>query len=149
MINSKDINILIRWLEIKKENGKDVGFLEQLKCDIDHSALLQRLLEGKEPTEETPPRSYSHPNYDLIEYGFSCPLEVWEDVAFNVFGTDQPCVVIDQFPWRLVEKLGQDNFIVKYDGNENLYRVFITGTREGFEEGSSMSKLWRLELYTK
>lgn len=63
--------IFKRWLEIRlKWQGEKyeyfdtrLPFTAQLIADIDHSSLLQRLLEGKEPLPEPPPLKYSYPDY--------------------------------------------------------------------------------------
>ena len=58
-----------RWLEIREkfeDRAKDRGF-SQLRADIDHSALLHRLLEGKEPLPEPPPLKNSYPDYNSVE----------------------------------------------------------------------------------
>jgi len=60
------------WLKIR---GKPDD--AQLCADIDHSALLARLLDGKEPLPAPPPRAFSYPWYDLIESGKGDAMEVW------------------------------------------------------------------------
>jgi hypothetical protein len=39
----------------------------QLAADAEHSALLIRLFEGKEPLPSPPPLQHSYPDYDAVE----------------------------------------------------------------------------------
>ena len=74
-----DFKCLIKWLEIREANGIKLPIsITQLAADIDHSALLIRLLEGKKPLEKAPPKTFSYPNYQMIENGKYNPLEVWK-----------------------------------------------------------------------
>lgn len=56
-----------RWLELRISHQKGYDFnnynLHQLIADIDHSALLNRLLNGKEPLPFPPPVQNSYPVY--------------------------------------------------------------------------------------
>ena len=69
---------------------------QQLLADIDHSALLPRLLDGKEALEKAPPRAYSYPWYSLVEDGkVEGGFEVYEEAD-----SEQPkVIVIAQAPW--------------------------------------------------
>ena len=63
------IGCLLRWLEIRTENGKPFPqSAAQLSVDIDHSSLLSRLLSGKEPLPEPPPLRYGYPDYPDQEF---------------------------------------------------------------------------------
>ena len=58
------VECLLRWLEIRQQEGKPFPIsLFNLKADIDHSALLQRLLAGKEPLPHPPLLKHSYPDY--------------------------------------------------------------------------------------
>ena len=66
-----------RWLGIKfkwegsnfgqsgqpGDRWKDIPQIGALIPDADHSALLWRLLEGKEPLPEPPPLKHAYPDY--------------------------------------------------------------------------------------
>lgn len=64
------------WLVIRLEwdrerltallNG-NMPIVYQLLADVDHSALLHRLLSGKPPLPTPPPRRYSYPDYESGE----------------------------------------------------------------------------------
>lgn len=147
MTISKDLDALVKWLEIREKNGYEFpSSLMQLICDMEHSALLQRLLNGKQPTEERPPKSFSYPNYGLVDTGISYPMTVFED---NHLG--ETSIVIDQSPWTLIEKLEEDSYVVQYEDNKQLYKVYCTGKRSNTLEfdSDSFSKLWALEKYYK
>lgn len=106
---SKEINIFFRWLEIREENGYPrTTTLNQLKADADHSSLLKRLLRGEDPLPEAPPRAYSYPWCGLIRDGKASPFEVSES------GMVPGKLVIEQSLWEIIEKLGEDSWIVTY-----------------------------------
>jgi hypothetical protein len=48
-----------QWLEIKNRRT----LRETTAADVDHSALLRRLLAGKEPLPEPPPLKNGYPDY--------------------------------------------------------------------------------------
>lgn len=60
-----------RWLDIKNRNRGDMI----TSADVDHSALLNRLLDGKEPLPEPPPLMNSYPDYNAVEG--TAPLHPW------------------------------------------------------------------------
>ncbi len=68
-------NAVGRWLELwVKQCRKDHG-IERCPtyADATHSALLKRLLSGKDPTEHVPPKAFGYPWYEL-EDGKECPI---------------------------------------------------------------------------
>lgn len=83
-------------------------------AEVQHSALLQRLLMGKPALAEPPPRSYSYPWYDLIENGHST-CECWEmtDEQLSTMGRTEPTLVVNQSPWTILRKDG-DAFVVTH-----------------------------------
>ena len=61
-----------RWLYLKEQHERNFGRgerrwkdgeLTRLTVDVDHSALLYRLLSGKEPLPEPPPLEHAYPKY--------------------------------------------------------------------------------------
>jgi hypothetical protein len=92
---------VIRWLQIRRAfERSDILELpeEQLLADLWHSALVERLLSGKEPLDRPPPRSFSYPWYELVERGWGWARQV------HVPAEDPYLVLIDQFPWRIVKR---------------------------------------------
>ncbi|HLG26328.1 MAG TPA: hypothetical protein VI423_00920, partial [Paenisporosarcina sp.] len=74
-MNSPDIKTLLEWLQICQQNGRSFpSSLTTLMINIDHSVLLRRMLEGKPPLPKAPPRTFSYPNYQMIESGEYYPL---------------------------------------------------------------------------
>lgn len=150
----KDIDCLFRWLQIREQYGYE--FPQdycKLRIDADHSALLDRLLQGKEPLPEPPPRAFSYPWYELIENGFAYPYEVWEPTNRL---HDYPTLVIDQSSqWKIVEKIFDREWICTY----NIARYdqppqFVEGRWRIFQIGSNIPKytasngskfLWKIE----
>lgn len=104
---TSDIETLLRWLEIRKEQGQELSSLEELRENIYHSSLLKRLLEGKPPLPEPPPKSFGYPNYELVETGYCEPYSV-----FEIQKGKQTKIVIDQAPYNLVKKVSDSEWIV-------------------------------------
>ena len=66
----RGVACLVKWLEVREQEGKPFpASLGQLKVDIDHSALLRRLLDGKQPLPHPPPLKHSYPDYEAVEGG--------------------------------------------------------------------------------
>lgn len=151
---SKDIDILTRWLQIRTENGYDMPRdISHFKITCLKSALLHRMLEGKEPFPIPPPRAFSYPWYDLIENGIAHPYEVWaadDEISFVL--TDYPALVIDQSPWKILEKLEEDSWIITYQYGpdedrkfaEDKWHVYCVGSNIQ-KTGHSSDKLWEIK----
>lgn len=148
-VKSPDIECLNRWLDIRYVNGQDVGDFLQLRIDADHSGLLRRLLAGEEPTAEAPPLAYSYSWVEVIQKGKAEAYEVYEPHPESQL-FPQASIVIDQTWWPLLEKLGEDDWIVTYrtPDVERIARERADGTwaREkgnGIPMKSSTSR-WRV-----
>ena len=65
------VGVVATWLKI--------GYVDKSPtfADAVHSALLKRLLDGKQALPEPPPRSYSYPWYELVENGYENRCEVF------------------------------------------------------------------------
>jgi hypothetical protein len=153
---SKEIDLLMRFWEIRTENGYDFPRdLNQFKIACRKSALLQRMLEGKEPLPIPPPKAHSYPWYDLIETGIGNPYEVWEaNDAISTALAEFPAIVIDQSIWKVLEKLDEDSWLVTYPyGPENdrkfapgKWHVYAVGSRvPQREKDVSSNKLWEIK----
>lgn len=59
------------WFEIRRtwDRGYVTLTYGQLAADALHSALLHRLLEGKDPLPEPPPLRGGYPDYGAVEEG--------------------------------------------------------------------------------
>jgi hypothetical protein len=149
---NQTISCFHKWLSIREEN--DIPFpnnLLKLRIDMDHSALLRRLLEGKEPLPIPPPRAFSYPWYELIDYGCSEPNEVWEP---NASLHSYPCLVIDQFSgWKILDKVSETEWIITYRYGQNQdkwaegrWRVYQIGSRIPQQPKKVSSNfLWKIE----
>lgn len=60
-----------RWFLVRQqwEQRPVPTSFTQLAADADHSALLYRLLSGKEPLPEPPPLRHGYPDYKAVEEG--------------------------------------------------------------------------------
>jgi hypothetical protein len=100
------------WLEIREANGISLTDALQLKIDAQHSSLLPRIIAGEDVFPEPPPRSFSYPWVELIKTGRALPFEVSQGPGL-LAGPD--ALVIDQSDeWRILERLGEDQFIATY-----------------------------------
>jgi hypothetical protein len=154
---SEDINLLIRFWEIRTENGIEFpNDLDQFKIACRKSALLRRMLDGKEPLPIPPPVAHSYPWYSLIEEGIGHPYEVWEGADWLAeMYKDYKTIVIDQTVWKIIEKLDEDSWIVTYSYGKEDKRKFADSKWHVYTIGSriprnpndvSSNKLWEIKL---
>ena len=108
MPQDPSIEAFFQWLKICEAQGYDLPMdRRSLKIRADHSALLERLLEGKEPLQEPPPRAFGYPWYDLVETGEGDAMEVFEA---------EGGLVINQEPWIILQRVEADcEWIVTYE----------------------------------
>lgn len=122
------IDAMSEWVRIRTSHGYRA---ELTPAEVDHSALLRRLLSGKPPLPEPPPRSFSYPWYELIETGEdTCFVEIiTEHVAlWNHGSPEDPVIIVNQNPeWRLQRRDGED-LIVTNPRAPGEWR--LTNTRE-------------------
>lgn len=64
---------MAEFIRIRMDNDRDT-----FPVDVDHSALLNYLLDGNRPFKNPPPKSYSYPDYKMAE-GKEVLVELWED----------------------------------------------------------------------
>jgi hypothetical protein len=148
----KEIEFLFRMWEIRRENGFEFPTdFNQFKIDCRKSALLQRMLDGKEPFPIPPPKAYSYPWYDLIIDGYGFPGEVWE-ASKVITGADELTLIIDQSGWKILEKLSDQDWIASYfygkQSNVSLSRWHVYQIGSRFPQGkvsSSRDFLWKIE----
>ena len=115
----RGIVCLLRWLEVKAENGHPVpNVLPAMEGDIYHSHLLRRLLAGKEPLDAPPPESFGQPWYELVETGRGVATEVkpWE------WAPEQK-ISVNRGIWTILEKRSDDEYLVTYRLNPTAYRL--------------------------
>ena len=109
------ITATLRWLLIRQQEGQEplsLG-LEQLQADVDHSGLLPRLLEGKEPLPAPPPGGA----YQLIENGYALLSQYdvsWlRNPGFSGLEPGDNVWVFGSI-WRVVGRLSEHSVEVSY-----------------------------------
>lgn len=142
------IQTVVRWLIIRCEWGPEhqqnwvrnaLKVLADpiLLADVDHSALLERLLAGKAPLPIPPPLRFGYPWYDLVESGAGEAAEVHAHGDY---------LVICQYPWRILERVSDREYVVTYGDVEaaaGRWRVRQTGTHE--QHFGALQPIWRIE----
>lgn len=120
------LQCIIDWLRVREKEGKffPTSVIE-FEQEIDNSALLRRLIEGKHPFPEPPPLSYGNPWYRLMEDGCAESRDVWvgDDKTKETFGFD--VLIIDQFPWRILEKASPDSFVITYGTSKDKWKAYV------------------------
>lgn len=112
-------------LHLMKELSSAKEFRGSLTLDMvdEKSALFARLLEGKKPFIYPPPCAYSYPWYEVIEEKgpFNLSLEaknleeiIWENLS------EEKQVLIEQTPWKLLEKISEQEVRVTFGRWEDL-----------------------------
>jgi len=137
---------VVRWIALKTQFESRYDPLKgPTMADIDHSALLSRLLEGKEPLPVPPPKQFSYPAYHLVEADEpQYVLEVW-------FKDDGREVVIEQSPWIIVSKTNDEDYLVRWDHNQ-LYRLYKKDNVKvgfGWKHGQDMHDLAPKDIFER
>lgn len=58
----------IEWVETARAAGYEpIARWDNFLAEVDHSALLQRLLQGKLPLPVPPPKRHAYPDYEAVE----------------------------------------------------------------------------------
>jgi len=112
-IQQATLNVVKRWLKIRGKPGDT-----QLCADIDHSALLVRLLDGKEPLPAPPPRANSYPWYDLIESGKGEAMEVW-----RYPGWPGILCINQSGQWSVIEAHDDGSYLARCTTNGQVFDV--------------------------
>lgn len=154
---------MIQWL---KQRGKErseysADWLASLEPDADHSALLERILGGKQPLEHAPPVIMSYPWYSLVDKGY----DIINDRLVN-FHPEQHYVDLMQSHWYIRGGSDTDGYEISYAAPVTDYvwyaRLtqceygYATILRDGIhdingqscraEAGKLYMKSWRIEL---
>jgi hypothetical protein len=116
----------IRWCRLLGENGRGLPSDE----DVDHSALLRRLLDGKEPLREPPPLANRTPWYAIVDHGTDTSTDVWD--------AGDGHLVINQSRWKILEH-GAHGWRVQWKASGPTYRVESVKP-----EAKSDKPMWRV-----
>lgn len=95
--------------------------ISNLRSDMWHSALLSRLLDGKEPLAQPPPIASSYPWYGLVDNGEGKAATVFEPTWD--FTDNKKYLSIEQSFWEIIEKVNNEEYIVRWQDQEELYKV--------------------------
>lgn len=96
------------WFYLAKKEGYDPG--DNLRCNIDHSSLLSRLLNNGPVFKKAPPKAYSYPWVELLEHGKDI---LWESRAYLKTDSEEgSCLNLAQYRWLIVEE-GENWYIVQ------------------------------------
>lgn len=129
---------LVEWLKIREQEGRSFPQdVQAFVLELDHSALLQRLVSGKQPLPTAPPLSFAYPWYDLIEDGKAEPVEVWVGDKIANERHNARIIVINQSIWKIIEQFDEAEFVVTHDEGKTRY-LLSRIERDG-------GRVWQLE----
>lgn len=104
------------WVYTARNEGyRPIELWVNFEAEVDHSALLERTLLGKDPLTNSPPKSFSYPNYSLVEKE--------SEEKCEVHPLDVSTIVINQARWKIVNKISDDEYLVVWDEDYPLHRV--------------------------
>ena len=104
------------------------------EVDIVKSALLSRILSGKDPLPQAPPTAFSYPWYELIENGKAALPDWYVSGPYhggkNSIFAEGDWLSIAQHPWKIREPMS-NGWILNHGGDIWVLRRF----REGEDRG--------------
>jgi hypothetical protein len=118
--------LTVRWIKTVRAAGPGVVMVSWLPSEneIKKSALLARLLAGKNPLPYPPPCAYSYPWYAIVEdieptiIKIKSGLEIW-------FHSDGLFVNINQNKYSIIEKFADKIMVIRDDQKETPYRFLL------------------------
>ncbi|TMD92855.1 MAG: hypothetical protein E6I76_16190 [Chloroflexi bacterium] len=118
MEDSHVVDVLLEWLRVRDRGGRPLplGYVG-LTDELENSALLHRMLTGRAPLAEAPPRSYGQPWYALVEDGVASNCEL---VPLKDRLGASPKVSINQTAWEVVGII-DGGYVVRYGRGQPLY----------------------------
>lgn len=127
------VQCIVDWLKIREQEGMPFPpDRETFERELDNSALLRRLMEGKQPLPSRPPLSFGHPWYKLAEDGSDVAMEVKEAAP------GQPAILINRHIWHLIDRISDAEFVVSYGSSPDLFRCYSSG------EDATGTSVWHL-----
>lgn len=142
------LSVIMKWAEIKKENETEQAKRDawlKVKNDLDQSDLLFRMLQGQEPLEFPPPKSFKHNWYEVVEDGFGIPQKVMFSKykggtgGWETWKDDDEYANIDEFSWKILEvRIAEDpgdcsvkqEFVVKYNDSYKVPKFILRQATE-------------------
>jgi hypothetical protein len=119
---------IFTWLEIRAKAGQ-LGpvTVPALMEDAEKSALLPRLLSGREALPEPPPTAFGQPWHDIVECGHADHVLV-EHLPSGFGAAYAGRVFINRFPWLIVEQAETDSYLVTWrEGGPSYWLTRIKG----------------------
>jgi len=100
------------WFQLANEAGYNPG--SNLMCNIDHSSLLHRLLNGGPVFKKAPPTAYSYPWVDLIKHGKDNVRAFRRNLRTDCSFNPGPWLHLEQNLWKIIEE--GENWYVAENG---------------------------------
>ena len=104
---------MAQYLRVLEDEGRGLA----RAVDVDHSALLRRILSGKKPLPQPPPKRYSYPCYSLGE-GLETEIQ---DLRERDYGDGERVIVDQCSDWVWEDK---DKGFLKHLPTGHLYRFW-------------------------
>lgn len=143
------VRAIQRWVEVRETWGRPSRSSDSFGPDLDHSALFQRIIAGKELFQEPPPLAFSYPNYPLLENGWCEPFEVWVPPAGSspsrLLGANS--IIIDQHRWEIIETVGEEEWIITYliPDRESIRLAWRDGKKVDGQRTIPSKTRWRVK----
>lgn len=115
-MKDSDLLKIQQWIDLLKKQNINLD-IDRFYSDASHSALLKRLLDGKEPLPKPPIKTHSYPNYFATEQGMFQPFEVFYTGDYSSFLNDEVIFCVDQhsLKWKFSHKIGSDCYVAHHD----------------------------------
>ena len=138
-----------KYLDIVAEEKYDDKYdkkwaLKDTARDMYKSELLERMLSGLEPQKNSPPKSYGHCWYDLVEKGEDFCVDVWFRSTYSCNNKGKlrlKEVGIDGETWYIKEEIDEENYIVIWPKDDKIEYKLNKMTKEDFDR-LLHSRLW-------
>lgn len=91
--------MVAKWMRVCDENN-----CNHSAVDVDHSALLRRLLSGKKLHKNPPPTRMSYPAWEMVEEDEICVYEIYDSKSYlNTVMVDQSPEYEWEIPWKILK----------------------------------------------
>lgn len=106
--------MVCKWMNVCEDNNRGTS-----SADVDHSALLRRLLQGGKPHANPPPKRRSYPAWSLVEQE---EIEIQDFYESDLGIEDKEKIVVDQH--REYEWVDKEKKIIKHTRLGIEYQYF-------------------------
>lgn len=101
---------VVEWMRVRNRETGSTYDADGLKCDLDHSALLQWLCQGQPALEERPPVRFSRPDHRAAIDGLFYPTTVVHSPAYYW----RDFLIVDQEAWKIIETKDATAWVAAY-----------------------------------